>query len=232
MINVYKELYRVHIDSENPNDYIPASIGMSKGDLIVFRGENTPVRFPSGTTPNKLMATDPTSPTGWKLISIDDAGGGGSQTVNLINNTGATIQAGTAVVIDNNGREREIRKAKKTDPTPIFITATDAPNGSEVACYCIPNTICSVRFTSAAIAIGDKICVSSTDGLCEKTTGTATVGVAVSTKTSGSVGYAKVLLSCFSPNITPEKNFTVSTTDLQDGVSALATDHFWYVYEN
>ena len=230
MINVYREIYKVNIDSDNPDFCIPASLGLSKGDLIIFSGENSPVRFPAGNTPDKVLMTDPTSPTGWKLGNgSSGGGGGGTQTVTLINNSGATILAGTIVVIDESGGEREIRKAKKTDKTTLFITADESRTGNAVECYCIPNTICSVRCTSSAIAVGSQVAVSSSDGLAEKSTTEMTVGIALTSKSAGSIGYIKVLLNCYYGGA--NKNFTASTTDLTDGVSGLATDHIWYYYE-
>lgn len=235
MVNVYPEVYKVNIDSDNPESNIPSSLGLTKGDLIVFAGENAPVRFPSGNTPDKIMLTDPTSPTGWRLGDIADGGGGGggAQTVTLINNSGSTILAGTVVIIDKSAGEREIRKAKKTDSGTLFITATESQTGNTVECYCIPNTICSVICTNAAVAVGDYLALSSIDGLAAKSTTSISIGIALTSKPSGSVGYVKVLLNCFF-DFTKYRtsDFTVSTSDLEDGVSALTTDHFWYYYES
>lgn len=210
---------------------IPKSIGQQKGDLIVFNDANSPVRFPSGNVPDKVIMTDPTSPTGWKLGTVSGgSGSGGTQTVTLINNTGATILSGTVVVLNENGNEREIRKAKSSDTGSLFITAADSETGQEVECYGIPNTICTVLCNSGAIAVGDMLAVSSNDGLCQKSSINGSVGLALTAKSSGNIGYVKVLLNCFSAE-SSGKNFTVSTTDLEDGVSALATDHFWYYYQ-
>ena len=55
-----------------------ASLGIAKGDLIVFRGEGDAVRFSAGTSAGKVMTTDPTSETGW-ILSDGGGGGGGPQ---------------------------------------------------------------------------------------------------------------------------------------------------------
>lgn len=228
MINVQKNEYRVEIDALNPNHYMPSELGMAKGDMIVFRGEGDPVRFPSGNAADKVPVTDPTSETGWVLKAYGGGGGGGgsSQTVTLVNNTGATLLAGTVVTIDTTGNEREVRKATTSD-TMFFIVSDDTPDGEDVECYAFPYSICSVLCADEAIAVGDTIKISSTAGI-GSTTGTESIGLALTGKALGDgVTAVKVLLKCFSDST----NYTISTTDLVDGESALPSGHLYFYYE-
>lgn len=228
MINVQKNEYRVEIDAQNPNHYMPSELGMAKGDMIVFRGEGDPVRFPSGNAADKVPVTDPTSETGWVLKAYGGGGGGGggSQTVTLVNNTGATLLAGTVVTIDTTGNEREVRKATTSD-TLFFIVSDDTPDGEDVECYAFPYSICSVLCADEAIAVGDTIKISSIAGI-GSTTGAGSIGLALTGKTLGDgVTAVKVLLKCFSDSA----NYTISTTDLVDGESALPSGHLYFYYE-
>ena len=229
MIKVNQNVYRNVVD-KNTVSAIPAAIGLAKGDLIVFNAAGSPVRFSAGNTSGKVLETDPTSDTGWKLGNGGGGGGGtASLTVTLVNNSGASILTGTIVVIDPEGGEREIRKAESTDEGTLFITSADSTgSGDSVECYCIPNTICNVLCTTDAVAVGDKLEVSATDGIAE--TGTKnSVGIALTAKASGSAGYVKVLLNCFPGSGTT--NWTAGTTDLEEGVSTLQKDHFYFYYE-
>lgn len=228
MIKTSTKEYRVEIDSTNPHYYLPANIGLAKGDLIVFKGESDPGRFSAGAVADKVMVTDPTSDTGWVLKAYGGGGGGGSdtQTITLVNNTGSTISAGTIVTLDEDGGEREIRKATNAD-TVLFITSDDSATGEDVECYAFPNTICNVLCADETIDVGDNIGVSSTSGI-GTAAGNALVGIALTGKTAGAgITAIKVLIRCF----TATYNYTISTTDLIDGVSALAKDHFYFYYE-
>ena len=232
-VHVTKNVYRVSVDQNNPNYYIPASIGESKGDLIVFRGEGDPVHFPSGTVADKVPVTDPSSETGWTLKSYSGGGGGGgstSLTVTLKNNSGATIPAGAVVVLDPEGGEREIKKAVSTDTGTLFITSDNVATGSDAECYCLPNSICNVLCTSDAVSVGDKLVVSTTSGHAEA--GDAnTIGIALTAKASGSTGLVKVLLNCYDASQAISQMITISTTDLTDGVSPLASGALYFYYE-
>lgn len=226
MINVQKNEYRTEIDAQNPNRYMPAELGAAKGDLIVFRGEGDPVRFPSGNVADKVPVTDPTSESGWVLKAYGGGGGGSSQTVTLINNTGATLLAGTIVTIDTTGSEREVRKATSSDSL-FFVVSDDAPDGDDVECYAFPYSICSVLCADEAITVGDTIKISSTAGI-GSTTGTESIGLALTGKVLGDgITAVKVLLKCFSDSA----NYTISTTDLVDGESALPSGHLYFYYE-
>lgn len=226
MIKVSKNVYRNVIDMPNPNNAIPRTIGLMKGDLVVFNAAGSPVRFPAGNTPGKVPTTDPTSPTGWSLQEPGSGGGGsgGTQTVTLVNNSGAAILTGIIVVIDVTAGEREIKKATTEDTGTLFITSENsAGTGDSVECYCIPNTICNVLCTSDAVAVGDKLCLSDTDGYAQSGS-YPTIGIALTAKVAGSVGYVKVLISgTFS--------YSCGTTDLVDGVSPLPPGHLYFYYE-
>ena len=180
------------------NNSIPDSIGLAKGDIIVFRGEGDPVRFSAGTAVGKVMMTDPTSETGWVL---GDGGGGGetsSATVVLHNSTGGIILAGTVVKI-NSGVN--FTKAVAGDDDALFVVSDEVSDEEDVECYSIRNTVCLVRCDTEAVAIGDSLTISSTNGILTKRTDTTDreVAVALTAKASGNGGTVKALLSNVNP---------------------------------
>ena len=224
-INVQQNVYRVVIDQNNPNYYIPAEIGMAKGDIIVFNDAGSPVRFAAANVADKALLSDPTSATGlkWGTVSGGGGSGGGSALVTLTNNSGSTIAAGAVVALDEEGNGTEVRKATASDGQPLFISSDEYATGNDMLCYAYANCICNVLCTEDAVSIGDPICVSSTAGIAEAGT-YPTIGFAVSAKASGSTGYVKVLLS-------GRYTFSYGDTDLEDGVSALPSGHIYYYYE-
>ena len=179
-------------------NHIPDSIGLAKGDLIVFRGEGDPVRFSAGTASGKVMMTDPTSETGW-VLGDGGGGGGSSTTVILHNTTGGIVATGTIVKISSG---TNFVKASDEDMDALFIVSEDCGDDEDVACYSVRNTVCLVLCSTDAVAIGDSLVVSSTNGLAVKRgTGTAQreIAVALTGKLSGNSGTVKALLS----NVTP-----------------------------
>lgn len=54
-IVVEKYVYHVDIDADNPNG-VPLSMGLLKGDLLVYRGEGDLVRLPVGADGQVLTA--------------------------------------------------------------------------------------------------------------------------------------------------------------------------------
>ena len=173
--------------------HIPESIGLAKGDLIVFRGEGDPVRFSAGTAEGKVLTTDPLSETGWTL---GDGGGGGSSsvTVTLHNATGAYLVTGTVVKIDSG---TNLAKASASDTCPLFVTSEDCNDGDDVACCSVRNTVCLVRCTTDAVAVGDSLTISETDGVCETLTSDSQreVAIALTAKSSGTSGTVRALLA-------------------------------------
>ena len=65
MVEVVQQVFQNVIDDDNPTSSIPMSIGMMKGDIIVFRGEGDPVRLPVGTA-GQVLTVDPSSELGVK----------------------------------------------------------------------------------------------------------------------------------------------------------------------
>ena len=224
MIKVQPNEYHVTVDATNPRQYLPSELGMAKGDLIIYKDAGYPAKFSAGTAADKVLVTDPSAESGWTLKSYSSGGGGGgSSTITLINNTGATILAGTVVTLDEEGEEREIRKATSADGHLLFIASDDVESGDDIECYAMPNQIVNVLCTSDAVAIGDKLQVSSTAGSAEAGD-YETIGTALSVKEYGDAGFVKCLLAGGS-------RFTAGTTDLEDGVSALPTGHIYFFYE-
>lgn len=223
-INVEKYEYRVEIDVHNPNYYLSADMGQAKGDLIVFQDAGAPTRLSAGSAADKVPVTDPTSDTGWTMKAYNaggGGGGGGTALITLKNESGATIEAGTVVTFDEEGGEREIRKATAADGSHLFITSDDVETGEEVDCYAYPNTICNVMCDEGAVAVGDHICVGTTAGLA--TSGDyATIGMALTAKAGETSGLVKVQLG---------NSWTLGDTDLEEGFTVLPTGHLYFYYE-
>ena len=59
-VTVVQQINQVIPDSGNPMNAIPASMGLMKGDILVFRGENDVVRLPVGNDGQVLMADSST----------------------------------------------------------------------------------------------------------------------------------------------------------------------------
>lgn len=186
-----EKVFHVVVDSISRHNAIPGSIGLMKGDMIVFRGEGDPVRFASGNSAGKVMLTDPTSPVGWVLGNPSE---GAVVVATLHNNTGEFIHTGTVVKIDSG---EDFIKASASDDDNLFITAEDCNEDDTVDCYGITNSVCLILCTADAVSIGDVLTISSTDGLC-KTSISSTdriIAIALSDKASGSAGTVKALLT-------------------------------------
>ena len=224
VIEVQTKVYNILISAIDDYGKIPKTIGQMKGDLITFTSEGSPTRFGASNIADKYLMSDPTSPTGLKWGNGGGGGGGGgSALVTLYNNTGSTILAGTVLTIDENGDELEVRKATSSDASPLFIASDDYPTGGDIDCYAYPNCICNVLCSTDAVHIGDPICVSSSAGIANSGS-YATIGIALTEKASGAVGYSKVLLS-------GKYQYTIGNTDLIDGTSPLPSGHIYYYYE-
>lgn len=193
---VIKKTY-VEVAKDGTN-HIPDSIGLAKGDIIVFRGEGDPVRFSAGTASGKVMMTDPTSETGWVLGDGGGGGGGSSATAILHNSTGGIVLAGTVVKIDSGVN---FAKAQAGDDDALFVVSEEVSDEEDVACYSIRNTVCLVRCDTGAVTVGDSLTISSTSGLLTKRTDTTDreVAVAMTAKASGNSGTVKALLSDVNP---------------------------------
>ena len=182
-----KKVINITIDAVNNFGKIPASIGMTKGDLIVFRGEGDPVRLAAGSVAGRILVTDPDAECGWS-VQPNSSGSGSSAT--LHNATGVLVKGGSVVKIQS---DFDFIKATSSDTTMLFVTAEDCAADADVTCYSVANTICSVLCTSAAVAVNDQLKVSSTDGVAETTSGNG-FAVALSAKASGSVGLVDAMI--------------------------------------
>lgn len=185
----------VTINSIDSYGKIPSSIGLMKGDLIVFRGNGDPVRFPSGNANGKTLVTDNTSPTGWIL---GDGGGGGGGTVSLHNDTQAPISAGTVVYgipsSDVNESVLLMRKANATTTGQLYVLKDSCAINGDVECYALPGTIALVLCDTLEINQGDALVVSD-NGICTVIpNGIPTVGIALSHKNAGTIGLVKCKL--------------------------------------
>ena len=66
-LNVEEYVYQVDV-LDDPNT-LPTTLGMMKGDIIVYRGPNDPVRLPVGSNGQVLVA-DSTSELGVKWATL------------------------------------------------------------------------------------------------------------------------------------------------------------------
>lgn len=212
------KIFKVVIDALNNSNKISTDIGLVKGDLIVFRGEGDPVRFSAGSASGKVMTTDPTTETGWTLT--DGGGGGGSTTLQLHNGSNEIVLAGSFVKLSSG---TDFVKATSTDTDALFVVSEDCGVNEDANCYSIRNTICMVRCTSDAVAVGDSLTISSTAGTCEKRT-VATkreVAIALTAKSSGSTGTVKALLREVNYGVLDPKNGGTGQTKLDDAGNAI-----------
>lgn len=156
-----KKVYNVTIDAVNNFGKIPASIGLAKGDLIVFRGEGDPIRLPAGSVAGRVLTVNPDAEGG---VDWQPGGGGSGTSATLHNITGGIVPGGTVVKISSG---YNFIKATQADTELLFVTAADCDADSDVTCYGTSNMICSVLCTSGAVAVGDRLAVSATAGLAE-----------------------------------------------------------------
>lgn len=182
-----KKVFNVTIDAINAYGKIPASIGIKKGDLIVFRGEGDPVRLPAGNVNGRILVTDDTTETGWAIIPNSSSSG---SSVTLNNITGTLVKGGTVVKIQS---DYDFVKATSADTSTLFVTGDDCPAGVDVVCYGVANTICSVLCTEDEVAIGDQLGVSSTDGLAHTVSGNG-FAKALTAKEAGSTGTVEAII--------------------------------------
>lgn len=214
-----KTVYKVYVDLVNSYNKIPASIGLMKGDIIIFRGEGDPVRFSAGNASGKTIVTDPASPTGWVL----GEGGGGGGKAKLKNASGAQVTTGTIVyVFDTDNYGREAIKAPYWQEGRYYIVAEDTASGADMDCYCLPGSNVQV-LVSGTCSIGDPLVVSSTAGIAIAIPGgTPTVGIAQENKTSSAVGLVDCLLV---ENKTVSAQNADSASHISGTVYALSSGH-------
>ena len=182
-----KKVFNVTIDAVNNFGKIPMSIGIKKGDLIIFRGEGDPIRVPAGTVAGRILVTDPDSECGWSIVPNSSSSG---SSVTLHNTTGVLVKGGTVVKISG---DFDFVKATAADTAMLFVTAEDCAADTDVVCYGVANTICSVLCTTDAVAVNDQLHVSSTDGLAE-TVSENGFAIALSAKAAGSVGVVDAII--------------------------------------
>lgn len=182
-----KKVFNVTIDAVNNFGKIPMSIGIKKGDLIIFRGEGDPIRVPAGTVAGRILVTDPDSECGWSIVPNSSSSG---SSVTLHNTTGVLVKGGTVVKIYS---DYDFVKATAADTTMLFVTAEDCAADTDVVCYGVANTICSVLCSADAVAVNDQLHVSSTDGLAETVSDNG-FAIALSAKAAGSVGVVDAII--------------------------------------
>ena len=64
-VTVNPQVFRISPDEENVSGSIPMSIGLMKGDILVYRGEGDVVRLPVGTD-GQVLTADSSSALGVK----------------------------------------------------------------------------------------------------------------------------------------------------------------------
>jgi len=64
-VNVYPQVFRITPDENNTSNNIPISIGLMKGDILVYKEEGNVVRLPVGQD-GQVLTADSTSELGVK----------------------------------------------------------------------------------------------------------------------------------------------------------------------
>lgn len=165
---------------------MPLSLYEAKGDLIAGKGASNPVRVSVGTDGQVLVA-DSSESTGvkWKTMQLG--------TTELTNSESLAVTAGT--VVTNGDTAGTFRIATSADITNLYVAAENIPAGESGVVYTVAGASCLVKVTSGAVAVGNLLAVSSTDGVAEVAGEDAEYfATAVTTKSAGQTGTVTVIL--------------------------------------
>ena len=187
--NIQKKTWEVGIEPIDTYGSINASLGMMKGDLIIYAGDGDPRRFSAGSTAGKVIMTDPTSTLGWVLSDP-----GGVPTVQLKNDTGGQVAAGRVVMLKYSSNTPSFDLATVSGTQPLYITAEDSGHGDTIGCYGLPGMIVPVMCTGT-FNRGDGIKVTKVGVGGKSSASPGTIGIAVQAKSSTVDELIKVLLT-------------------------------------
>ena len=169
-------------DSEGSK--VPLAIFEHKGDILVVDAVASPKIVEVGNDGQVLVA-DSSESTGvkWKTMQLG--------TITLVNSEATAIPSGT--VVTNGVVSGTFRIATSADTTNLFVTSENISAGEDGVLYAISGISCNVRVTAGAIAIGDSLKVSSTNGVAEYSS-VAGFATAVTSKSAGAAGTVTCVL--------------------------------------
>jgi len=176
---------------------IPISMFQNKGDILVGKGISNPATINVGSD-GQVLVSDSSVDTGvkWKTMQLG--------TITLSNSETFAIISGT--VVTQGTVSGTFRIATSADTTNLYVASEDILPSEDGVLYATSGVSCNVRVTDAAVAIGDKLAVSSIDGVAQTTTETH-FAIAVTGKSAGEVGKVNCILV----------NQNVSTLDVPGG---------------
>ena len=176
---------------------VPISLYQNKGDLLVAKGYSNPAAIDVGSDGQVLVA-DSTEATGvrWKTMQLG--------TITLSNSESFAVPSGS--VVTQGTVSGTFRIATSADTTNLYVASEDILPSEDGVLYATSGVSCNVRVTDAAVAIGDKLAVSATDGVAEATTGDH-FAIAVTGKSAGQIGTVSCILV----------NTNVATLDVPGG---------------
>ena len=163
---------------------VPISLFKDKGDILAAKGASNPATIKAGSD-GQVLVSDSNEEAGvkWETIKFG--------TISLLNSESFTVPSGMAVTPGT--ESGTFRVATSVDTENIYVTSENIPSGKQGVLYAINGIICIVRVTEGAIAIGDKLAVSATDGVAEATTGDH-FAIAVTGKSAGQIGTISCIL--------------------------------------
>jgi len=176
---------------------VPISLFKDKGDILAAKDANNPATIKVGSD-GQVLVSDSNEEAGvkWQTIKFG--------TITLLNSESFTVPSG--MVVTPGTESGTFRVAKSTDTENLYVTSENIFSGKQGVLYAINGIICIVRVTEGAIAIGDKLAVSATDGVAEAATGDH-FAIAVTGKSAGQIGTVSCILV----------NTNVATLDVPGG---------------
>jgi hypothetical protein len=171
-------------DSEGSK--IPIAIFEHKGDILAADTVASPKIIPVGSDGQVLVA-DSSETTGvkWKTMQLG--------TTELTNSESLAVTAGT--VVTNGDTAGTFRIATSADITNLYVAAENIPAGESGVVYTVAGASCLVKVTSGAVAVGNLLAVSSTDGVAEVAGEDAEYfATAVTAKSNGQTGTVTAIL--------------------------------------
>lgn len=187
--NIKKKIWEVGIEPIDNYGSISASIGLMKGDLIIYAGDGDPRRFSPGSVAGKVIMTDPTADLGWVLSDP-----GGIPTTQLRNVSGGQIAAGRVVMLTYSSNIPSFVLATVDGTAPLFITAESSGNSDVIGCYGTPGMVVPV-LCEGTIARGNGIKVTSTGIGGKAGSVPGAIGIALEARSGTGSSLIKVLLT-------------------------------------
>ena len=67
-VNVYPQVFEITPDAGNSSGFIPMSIGLAKGDILVYQGDGNVKRLPVGQD-GQVLTADSTAELGVRWVT-------------------------------------------------------------------------------------------------------------------------------------------------------------------